>query len=384
MVNFVFQNPTKIVFGKGVLSQVGAEVSKYGKKALLVYGKNSIKANGVYDKVIASLNKSNIEVIEFNGVKGNPILSHAKEGIDLAKKYKVDLVLAVGGGSVLDEAKAIAAGAICESDIWDFFTAKKAVTEALPIITVLTLPATGSEMNGGMVITNELTCEKFGMGGVQALYPKVSFLDPETTYSLSLTQTAYACSDIMTHLLEGYFTTKAKTMPVQDGYIEGIAKAVMTSMLNIIDNSTDYNARAHFMWGATLGWNGIGALGIPGGSLPSHALEHPISAIYDIAHGAGLSITTVAWLKYRKEQIAPRILQFGRNILGVETESTDKVIDSLEAFYTKIGTPTRFIGAGIEVPDFDLLVNHSERLFKAWRIYGYTKEDLLAMYKIML
>jgi len=382
MVNFVFHNPTKVIFGKGILPQVGPEVSKYGKKALLVYGQNSIKKNGVYDTVLTSLKKAGIEVIEFPGVKGNPILSHAKEGAELAKSHKVDVILAVGGGSVLDESKAIAAGAAEDSNIWDFFTAKKAITRALPLITVLTLPATGSEMNGGMVITNEQTSEKFGMGGVPALYPKVSFLDPETTYSLSLTQTAYACSDIMSHLLEGYFTTKAKTMPVQDGYIEGIAKAVMTSMLNIKENPSDYHARAHFMWGATLGWNGLGTSGIPGGTIPSHALEHPISAIYDIAHGAGLSITTPAWLKYKKDQIAHRILQFGKNILGVETDSPDVVISELEAFYKKIGTPIRFSEAGITSPDFDLLVSQSEKLFKAWGIFGYSKEDLNAIYRL--
>lgn len=382
MVNFVFHNPTKVIFGKGILPMVGDEVSNYGNKALLVYGQKSIKENGVYDTVITSLKKAGIEVVEFPGVKGNPILSHAIEGAELAKSQKVNFILAVGGGSVLDESKAIAAGVFANCNIWDFFTEEETITQALPVITVLTLPAAGSEMNGGMVITNEQTSEKLGIGGISALYPKVSFLDPETTYSMSVKQTAIACSDILSHLLEGYFTTLAKTMPVQDGYIEGIAKAVITSMLNIKDNPLDYEARAHFMWGATLGWNGLGTSGIPGGCLPCHALEHPISAIYDIAHGAGLSVTTPAWLKYKKENIANRILQFGKNILGIKSDSPDAVISELEAFYRKIGTPVSFLEAGISSPDIDLLTGHAFKLFNSMGISGYSKNDIEAIYRL--
>lgn len=384
MENFIFQNPTKIIFGKNILPQVGEEVKEFGKKILLVYGKESIKKNGVYDSVMESLKKFGIDVLEFGGVKGNPVLSHAVEGAEIAKSKKVDLVLAVGGGSVLDESKAIAAGAVSDNEIWNFFTGKATISSALPIATVLTLPATGSEMNGGMVITNEDTIEKFGMGGIPCLYPKVSFLDPETTYSLSLRQTAYACSDIMSHLLEGYFTTTADRLPVQDGYVEGVVKAVMQSMLEIKKYPIDYNARAHFMWGATLGWNGIGSAGVPGWAIPSHALEHPISAYYDIAHGAGLSITTPAWLKYKKNQITNRILLFGRNILGLDTGSVDFVIKELEAFYTQIGTPIAFSEAGIKSPDINALVNHSEKLFNDWKIPGYSREDLIAIYKLAL
>ena len=382
MNNFVFHNPTKIIFGREILSQLGKEVSAYGKKVLMVYGQNSIKQNGVYKQVMDSLAAAGIAVVEFPGVKGNPVVSHARQGANLAKAEKVDVILAVGGGSVLDEAKGIAAGAVENSDVWEFFTGTKSITKALPIITVLTLPATGSEMNGGIVITNEDTKEKFGLGGIPALFPKVSFLDPETTFSLSLKQTAYACADIMSHLSEGYFTTSAITLPVQDGYIEGLVKAVMTSMLKIQLNPSDYEARAHFMWAATLGWNELGTCGIPDGTIPCHALEHPISGIYDVAHGAGLSIVTPAWLKFRKNQIAHRILQYGKNILGIDTDSPDVVIEALEAFYTSIGTPIRFGQTQIESPDFEALTLQSMKLFNAWGIKGYTHDDILEIYHL--
>jgi alcohol dehydrogenase YqhD (iron-dependent ADH family) len=382
MENFIFHNPTKIVFGKGVLSQVGAEVVKYGKRALLVYGQNSIKKNGVYNQVVDSLKKEGVEIIEFQGVKGNPVLSHANQGAQLAKTHKVDVIVAVGGGSVIDESKGIAAGTVANCDIWDFFTGKQAINNALPLITVLTLPAAGSEMNGGLVITNEQTNDKFGMGGIPALYPKASFLDPETTYTLSVQQTAYACSDIMSHLSEGYFTTTAQSLPIQEGYIEGIVKAVMGSMLKIKDNPNNYDARAHFMWGATLGWNGLGTSGVTAGTIPSHALEHPISALYDIAHGAGLSITTPAWLKFKKDSIAPRILLYGKNVLGLNTSSPDEVIAALEAFYTQIGTPTRMSQAGITNPNIEALAQLSNTLFTTWGIQNYTLNDLKTIYKL--
>ena len=297
MNNFIFQNPTKIIFGKNILNKVGEEVMKHGKNVMLVYGKNSIKENGVYDAVIASLKGVNITAIEFPGVKGNPILSHARQGVVKAKENNIDVILAVGGGSVIDESKAIAAAAVSDNDVWDLYLGKAVMKNALPIVCVLTLPATGSEMNSGSVLTNDETQEKFSMGGMYT-YPKASFLDPEITYTLSLQQTAYACSDIMSHLMEAYFTTTSKFLPIQSGYAEGIIKGVMTSMLALMKDPNNYEARASLMWGATLGLNGIGAAGVPGASFPSHALEHPISGVYDIAHGAGLSITTPAWLKF--------------------------------------------------------------------------------------
>ncbi len=380
MNNFIFQNPTKIIFGKNILNKVGEEVMKHGKNVMLVYGKNSIKENGVYDAVIASLKQVNITVIEFSGVKGNPILSHTRQGVIKAKENNIDVILAVGGGSVIDESKAIAAAAVSENDIWDFYLGKAVMKNALPIVCVLTLPATGSEMNSGSVLTNDETQEKFSMGGMYT-YPKASFLDPEITYTLSLKQTAYACSDIMSHLMEAYFTTTSKFLPIQSGYAEGIIKGVMTSMLALMKDPNNYEARASLMWGATLGLNGIGAAGVPGAYFPSHALEHPISGVYDIAHGAGLSITTPAWLKFKKDEIKDRILMFGNNILGLDTLSTDVVIEKLEEFYKSIATPIRFADAGIDSPDIDLLAFHANKMFRAWGNTNYSLEDLKTIYK---
>ncbi len=381
MNNFIFQNPTKIIFGKNILPKLGEEVSKYGKNVLLVYGQNSIKQNGVYDAVIASLKTTNLNIIEFGGVKGNPILSHARLGIAKVRENDIDVILAVGGGSVIDECKAIAAGAVCDNDVWDFYIGKAAIKNALPIVTVLTLPATGSEMNGGSVLTNDETLEKFSMGGAFT-YPKASFLDPEISYSISLKQTAYACSDIMSHLMEAYFTTTSKFLPIQSGYAEGVMKGVMSSMLVIMKEPKNYDARASFMWGATLGLNGIGGAGVPGAYFPSHALEHPISAVYDIAHGAGLSITTPAWLKFKKDEVKNRILLFGKNVLGVDTQSADVVIEKLEEFYTSIGTPIRMLEAGIDTPDIDLLSFHADKLFRLWGNTNYSMNDFNTIYNL--
>lgn len=383
MKNFIFHNPTKIIFGKDILKKVGLEVAQWGSRVMLVYGQNSIKKNGVYDQVVASLNENGIKIVEFFGVKGNPVLSHARAGALLAKQEKVDVILAVGGGSVLDECKAIAAGAALDADIWDLFLGKEPVLDALPLITVLTLPATGSEMNGGMVITNDETNEKFGFGA-PVLYPKVSFLDPETTYSLPAKQVGYACSDIMSHLMEGYYTNTANFLPVQEHYIEGVLNGVMESVLVILEDPENYAARASFMWGATLGWNGLGIAGVPGASTPSHALEHPISALYDLPHGAGLSITTPALMRYKKDSIAPQILKFGKNVLDLDTNNVEEVIMALESFYLSIGTPIRLSDAGVKNPDIEAMALESEKLFTMWGIPNYYLNDIRAIYELMV
>lgn len=369
MKNFELHIPTKIVFGKGVISSLGDEAVSFGKKALLVYGKGSIKRNGTYNMVISSLNKSNIEYIEHPGVHANPTLKHAEEGVRLAKENNVDMVIAVGGGSVMDESKAIAAGVKNERDLWDYFLRRDTIKDALPVITVVTMPATSSEMNPYMVLTNEEKL-KVGLKSVHTI-PKVSFLDPTVTMSIPVQNTAYACTDILSHMFEVYFNSKEKFNPVNDGYIEGLCKAVMRSMEVILENPKDYDARASIMWGATLAWNGISSAGVEGASTPCHKLEHPLSGLYDIAHGAGLSIVTPVWLRYVKSEKGDRIVKFAENIMGItegtKEEKIDKSIDELVKWYKKIGTPTTFTEAGIDNPDIDTLADQvviGQELFK--------------------
>lgn len=383
MDNFTFFNPTKIEFGRGVIEGLGKIVRLYGEKILLVYGEGSIKRNSVYMQVVDSLTQHHIEIFEHGGVCSNPLLSHAREGVSQAKKYEIDAVVAVGGGSVIDEAKAIAAGSVANCDIWDFYTKKEHPTKALPLISVLTLPATGSEMNGFTVLTNEETKEKFALGASPVLNPRVSFLDPETTYSLPLTQTAFACADILSHLTEGYFTTSAKRLILQDSLIKSLFLSAVEAMGKIQENPTDYDARAAFMWTATLAWNSIAQVGIPQRALPCHALEMPLSGIYNVAHGAGLSIITPHWLRLAAAPHKERIRQFGREVLG-GIGTVESTIDGLIEIYEKIGAPLSMREVGLTSPDLDKLTESAHITFAARNMDGYSKEVIRSIYEAAL
>lgn len=389
MKNFTLHIPTKIEFGEDVLTSIGTVAAGFGKTALLVYGGGSIKKNGVYDAVKKSLDEAGVKVIEHSGVKPNPVLSHAEEGAALARREGVDCIVAAGGGSVIDESKAVAVAARNEGPLWDYYTNKRTPGDALPLLAVQTMPATSSEMNMISVLTNEQTKQKFSCRA-ELLFPKVSYLDPTSTLSIPLAQTAYACTDILSHVLEGYFTSTDPFAPVQDGYVEGIAKAVIRSMERLLDDPKDYDARAAVMWAGTLAWNGICNAGVEGAGIPNHMLEHPLSAVYDIPHGAGLSIIMPAWLKFKGQQIAPRVLKFGREILGsagldderLLEEKISQVIGEFEAWLTKIGAPITFTEAGITDPDIDELVKQARALCELWGVEGYTDEEIESVYRL--
>jgi len=387
--NFELQLPTRIVFGQGVLQGLGAAVRGYGSRALLVYGRASIKESGLFDTVAASLRAAGVGVIEYGGVQPNPVLSHAEEGVRRGKAEGADVVLAVGGGSVIDESKAIALGCRHTEPLWDFYTHRAVVKDALPLVVVQTLPATSSETNAASVLTNAAARQKYSVRS-PFLYPKVSFLDPDLTRTIPLQYTAYACTDILAHMMEGYFTATAAWMPVQDGLAEGLCRAVMEGMERLLVDPTEYESRAAIMWAGALAWSGLVNAGAEGASIPNHMLEHPLSAYYDLAHGAGLSVVIPAWLKYKKKEIGTRILRFGTRIMGLEArleavpehERPDLVIAALEAWYRKIGTPVSFAEAGLEHPDLSALADHAMALADLWGVVGYTKEDALAVYRL--
>ncbi len=382
MNDFVYNNPTKVHFGKNAFDSIGAELNLHGvKKVLLVYGGGSIRQNGIYDRIIAILDEYYIEYVEHCGVKGNPMLSHAYAGEKLANENEVDAILAIGGGSVIDEAKAIAAGAISLYDIWDFYDKTAVVTKAMPVFAVSTLPATASEMNGVSVLTNDETLEKCAVVAPGVLNPKVCFMDPTTTFSLSLEQTAFACADIISHLTEAYLTTGADSIPVQGRMIEGLVKSVMDAMGRILENPGDYDARAEFMWTATLGWNGIAQTGIPAWGMPCHAIEMPMSAVYDVAHGAGLAVITPAWMNHAAELHKDRILRFGKCILGIDTGNVFDVAEALKEYYKSIGAPTSFADLGIEDPDLDKLTELAHISFVRRNINGYTADQIKVIFK---
>lgn len=383
MENFIYKNPTEIRFGIDVLADLGKVVKQYGSNVLFIYGMNSIKKSGLYDTVTAKLQEENIDIVEFSGVRSNPTLTHTREGIKTAIDGKIDVIVAVGGGSVIDEAKAISLGA-AGTDPWDVLLGTAEITTSVPIISILTLPATASEMNGGFVITNSETNEKFGTGGAETTHPKVSFLDPTFTTTISIKQTAYSVADILSHLTEGYFTNTASSPSVTDFYIEGIAKSVLDSGRKLVKNTDDIDARASLMWASSLGWNGMGLLGLKDISLPCHALEHSMSGNYpEIAHGAGLSVITPAWLTFTKDIYAENILKFGKNVLEIETSDPLEVISGLVDFYKEIEAPTTWTELGIE-PDYERLTKEARKLFDMWGIVkpAYSTENITEIYKL--
>ena len=364
MHNFTFANPVKILFGRDVIGKLAAEAAGSGKKALLVYGGGSIRKNGVYDALTAALAANGVEVTEHPGVKPNPVLSHALEGIKKARAAGCDMVIAAGGGSVIDESKTIAAGVKYDGDVWDFFCGKAEPRAALPLFTVLTIPATGSEMNSGCVITNELTRQKYSAGGV-VMFPKVSALDPETTLTLPRPQIGYGAVDSIAHIIEGYFTTTDRDAAVTDELVHALARSIISSTDRILADQSDYNARASMMWSATLALNGLPTCGYAGAHFINHAIEHALSAIYDIPHGAGLAIVMPAWFRRHLEKDGPaRLAQFGKAVFG--TATAEETIKAFEAFFKKAGAPVRLAEAGIPAEDIPHIAENAMSLIRLW------------------
>jgi len=347
MFEFVFHNPTKIIFGKDKETLIGSELKAAGnRKVLLVYGQKSVQKSGLLDRVRQSLQGAGISAVEFGGVVSNPVLSHTRTGVALAKQEKVDAILAVGGGSVLDEAKAIAAGALSEEDVWQFFIGRE-VERALPLFTILTIAATGSEMNGNSVVTNEETRQKYNISSPH-VYPKVSILNPELTHTVPLDYSAYGAVDAIAHVIEGYFTKEPGTR-LQDRLVEGIIRTVIETTDLIMAEPAHAKARASFMWTATLALNGLTPAGIGAYSFPNHMIEHSLSALYNIPHGAGLSIVMPAWLKWYQEKNPPQFARFAGEVFGLDSGSAG--IEALEKWFVKINSPVRLQEAGIPAQD---------------------------------
>jgi hypothetical protein len=385
MKPFVFHNITKIIFGDGAVPQVGAEAAAWGKKALLLYGQASIKRIGVYDQVVQSLRAAGVEFVELPGVKPNPVLSHTRQGIELVRREGIDVIVAVGGGSVLDESKAIAAGALVDHDVWEFFTQKEEIQRALPIVTVLTLPATGSEMNGGMVITHDETREKFGFSAA-ACQPKASILDPTTTYSVPANYVAYSAADSMTHLLESYFTHEDPWAPIQDRYAEGVVRSIIEATERILADPHDAQGRATMMWAATLAWNGLAPAGVGHYELVNHMMEHPLSGIFDIPHGAGLSIVLPAWMKWTAKRRPAKLAAFARHVMDIDEPDDARAAlagaEALKKWFDKIGTPTSLVAAGIPMKEIERVADEALNLGRLWGITRYTRDDLLDIYRM--
>lgn len=379
MENFVLENPTKIIFGQDILPALGQEAAAYGHKALLIYGGGSIKKNGLYSRALASLREIGLTILEHGGVQSNPVLSHVRAGIALAKEHEVDMLIAIGGGSVIDAAKAVAAGAVVEHDVWKFFKGKAGVTSPLPILTVLTLAASGSEMNGGMVITNEQTNQKLGTGN-KKLCPRVSFLDPTATFSVPPTYTAYGAVDAIAHLLEFYFTARDPFTPVQDRLMEGLIINLMEACEQALAQADNYKARANLMWCATMALNGWTSAGLGMVGFPMHMIEHSMSALYKVPHGAGLSAVIPAWMQWAASQKPAKFAQFAERIFMVSTgsvaERAAQGISRLRGWFEAVNSPTSLAALGIPAAAIPGLVEHSLVQGKIWRLHDYSKEKI--------
>ena len=357
MENFSFCNPTQIEFGRDKEKNIGKYISQNGvKKVLLVYGSKRVIEDGLFDVVIKSLKENGVDFIAFGGVVSNPILGTIKNAIKIAKDEKVDGVLSLGGGSVLDSSKAIAVGTLYEADVWDFFLGKEQIKKALPIFDIITLAATGSEMNGYAVVTNEKTKQKFSIWS-PLVYPKVSVINPELQKSVSKEYLVYSATDIIAHTIEGYFTAKIQPK-YMSRQVENIIKTVIETTEILIENPDDYNARGEFAWAATNALNGTTTVGTAGFSFPNHLIEHALSALYNVPHGAGLSVVIPAWAKWYYKQNEAQFIRFAKEIFGKNTALEG--IEALESWFNKIGTPTRLNQFGLDKSNIsDIIENLS-------------------------
>jgi len=336
MENFTFYNPTKLHFGKGVTDKLGKTVAKYGNKVLLVYGGGSIHKNGIYKLVMDQLMSIHAEVYEYPGIRPNPIVEDVDAAARLGREKQVDLVLGVGGGSVIDSAKIIAITIPVNHTAWDFYKDRAKPKTSIPLISVLTLAATGTEMNPFAVVQNSLTKEKLGWGN-DHLYSRHSFLDPRFTQSVPLDYTAYGIADLMVHCTEAYFGEGDATL--SDRFVFSILKEAVEFGPALLENLNDYELRAKIMYAATAALNKTTLNGRKHGDWGVHQIGHVLSLLYDIPHGASLSIVLPAWMKYYKERIPERIAFLGKNVFGVETP--DETILAFESFFKKIHCPVR-------------------------------------------
>lgn len=381
MFAFQYYTPTKIVFGKGTEEKIGQLIKEQNcKKVLLHYGSGSVVRSGLLDRIKQNLDNEQIAYVELGGVVPNPRLSLVYEGIELCKKESVDFILAIGGGSVLDSAKAIGYGALYDGDVWDFYDRKAKASERIPMGAVLTLAATGSEMSNSSVITKD-------EGGIKRGYssdlgrPVFAVMNPELTMTLSDYQTACGCTDILMHTMERYFTSGGN-MEITDCIAEALMRTVMDQAIVLRDNPKDYEARAEVMWAGSLSHNGLTGCGNNGGDFATHALEHEISGMFDVAHGAGLAAIWGSWARYVYLDCLPRFRRFAIKVMGIDQIGTDeeiarKGIEAMETFFHCIHMPISMSELGVEATEDQM----KEMAHKCSVAYGGKKGSAKVLYE---
>ena len=351
MENFIAHNPTVLHFGKDILKTLGSTVSLYGKKVLLVYGRESIKKSGLYDKILIQLHDSGAEIFEYSGIRPNPIVEDVDKAAAIGRNKKVDVILAVGGGSVIDSAKMISIAIPVQNSAWDFMTRKAKPVKAIPLITVLTLAATGTEMNAFAVISSHDALVKDGYGS-PLLYPVHSFLDPQLTVSVPANYTAYGIADLVAHCFEAWFGPGEATL--SDRFVISIVQEGLNAGPDLLNDLTNYSLREKIMYAATMALNGLTLFGRTSGDWGVHSIGHILSLLYDIPHGASLTIVYPAWLRYVKDRIPERIAQLGSELFQ-EKLNADETIDRIEGFFKSIHCPVRLSEMNIPNVDPDLI-----------------------------
>lgn len=385
MNNFEFCVATDVLFGRGQEELLPAKLAIYGKKILLTYGGGSIKKSGLYEKIKNLLN--DFEIFELGGIEPNPRIESVNKGVEICKKENIDLILAVGGGSTIDCSKAIAAAAFYDGDAWDLLTGKGQITKALPIAVVLTIAATGSEMDMAAVISNMQTNEKLLMGH-PSLLPKIAVLNPENTFTVPPYQTASGSADMMSHIIETYFDSVEAFVP--DAMAEGLLRAIIKYTPMALQDPEDYEARAQLMWTSSLALNGILATG-KSFMWSCHYIEHELSAYYDITHGAGLAVITPKWMRYiLSDSTVDKFCDYAVNVWGFE-KSEDKFklanqgIDATEEFFSNIGLPSKLSEFGIDDTKFEVMAKKAVEIGHLKKAYVPLEEnDVINILKMCL
>ncbi|SFR79974.1 iron-containing alcohol dehydrogenase [Anaeromicropila populeti] len=386
MENFIFNAYTKIYFGKGMISNLPEAIKKHGKNVLLVYGGGSIRKNGIYDKTRELLSDCNI--IELPGVEPNPKIDTVRKGVELCREHNVEVILAIGGGSTIDCSKVIGAGFYYEGDAWELVEFPDKITEVLPVVTVLTLAATGSEMNKNAVISNPEINEKLGTASSNMI-PQASILDPEYLYSLPAIQTAAGTADIMSHVFESYFKQEEDTF-IQNKFAEGLLETCIKYCPIALKEPNNYEARANLMWASTLALNGLVGAG-KAGAWTCHPMEHELSAFYDITHGTGLAILTPRWMRYiLSEKTVDKFVEYGKNVWHLpELEDkfayANQAIDKTEQFFRDCGIPMSFSEIGIGEEYFDIMAEKAVRIgYLAYAYVPLSKNDVINIFKMCM
>ncbi|MEJ2135553.1 MAG: iron-containing alcohol dehydrogenase [Desulfofustis sp.] len=384
MESFVYHHPVKIIFGPRALDQLGRELSSLGSRVLFVYGQRSIKETGLHDRIIKILHQSGVAYTEFGGVRPNPRLSSVRRGIMAVRDTHCDAILAVGGGSVVDAAKAIGAGSLAEHDVWRFFTGKKSVGKTLPLLSVPTVAGSGSEVNHGMVLTHDEQSLKFGFAH-RYLFPRVCIADPSLTCSVSAQQTAYGCVDALCHCLEPYLTTRAPAIDFQQRFLENCATTLIEATRSCLAEPFSYSHRAAMLWSSMMALAPLSTAGLGRIHHSLHVLEHGVSALHNIPHGAGLAALLSGWLSSHLEEFRNPLARWGEKVFGVagttDKDKSQATIEALHNLLLLLGCPTRLSDLGLAEGDLDPICAHAAAQLRVRGIPGLDERKSLAILK---